>query len=264
MMAGDEYQYPDYKDRMTAENIRKIELYPGYWGSSEDKILEIIKKLIKNKPGRNRFLDAGCGEGRLITVFEKQFEEVVAIDPDQERLAVAKSIARDQGLSEKIIFKRMTIENFEDDHKFDFILCSHILQHVHTESVSIIIKKFKDLIKEDGLLCITTCHSANDKEYFVKDLMQDSKLLEEPITRDEFNSLLNSKGTLPIHFFRTREISQLLADKGFEIIAFKVFHLDKKISGMENDKEIDDVVNSNPDLQKNTGRDMMIAAVPIK
>jgi 2-polyprenyl-3-methyl-5-hydroxy-6-metoxy-1,4-benzoquinol methylase len=263
MKARIEYKYPDSKDKMTTENIKRIELYPGYWSSSEETILNIVKNLIKKNAGQNRFLDAGCGEGRLIAVFENQFEEIVAIDPDQERLKVAESVTREQGLSKKITFKRMAIEDFEDNNRFDFILCSHILQHVHTDTVSIIIKKFKSLIKRDGLLCITTCHSTKDNGYFVKDLRRNSELLEVPITKEEFNSLINSKGTLPIHFFRLDEIGQLLSDNGFKIIEFRVFHLEKRLPGLENDKEIDDTANSNPDLQEKTGRDMMIAAVPI-
>jgi 2-polyprenyl-3-methyl-5-hydroxy-6-metoxy-1,4-benzoquinol methylase len=263
MMVGRDYQYPDLRDKIAAEMIRKIELYSGYWSDSEKNIIDIIKILIKKRNVGKRFLDAGCGDGRLIPVFEEQFAEVVAIEPDIERLKVAESLASDPKLSKKITFKRATIEDFDDFGQFDLILCSHVLQHVRTDAVPIIIKKFKNLIKKNGLLCITTCHSTTDKGYFVRDLMRGSQPSEEPIKQEEFNIMTNSIGALPIHFFKLNEISQLLSDNGFKIIEYRVFHLDKRIPGMENEKEIDNAANSDPDLQKRTGRDMLIAAVPM-
>lgn len=262
MMAGCDYQYPDLKDKIVTEMIRKIELYPGYWGDSETAIIDIIKKLIKQGVGCRRFLDAGCGYGRLISFFEEQFDEVVAIEPDIERLKIAESNARILKLSNKIIFKRVAIEDVDDIGQFDFILCSHVLQHVHTDAVPIIIKTFKNLMKKDGLLCITTCHSTNDKGYFVNNLMRNSQLIRETITKDEFNSLINSRGTLPAHIFRLEEISRLLSANGFKIIEFRVFHLDKRILGLENEKEIDNAANFSPDLQERAGLDMMVAAMP--
>ena len=188
MMDGMDYQYPDIEDKITVENIKKIELYPGYWNESENAIINIINELIKKSGGYLRFLDAGCREGRLITAFEKRFDEVVAIDPDEKRLKVAESIAENQRLSHKITFRRAAIEDFNDNNRFDFILCSHVIQHVHTEIVPVIIKKFGNLIKRDGLLCITTCHSTKEKSYFVKDFLNKSQLLEMPITEEEFNA----------------------------------------------------------------------------
>lgn len=262
-MAGEMYRYPDYKDKMTAENIKKIELYPGYWTRSEENALKLIKKIIKNKSGRNRFLDAGCGEGRLIPAFEGQFDEIVAIDPDHERLNMAADLVRNRGLSKKTTLKQSAIEDFEND-RFDFILCSHVLQHVHTASVPVILKRIRDLIKDDGLLCITTCHSIQNNGYFVKESINDSEHPDEPIDEIEFNSLVNSKDILPVHFFSFIEIKNLLGDNGFKIIKFRVFHLDKVILGYENDERIDDRVNSDPYLQETNGLDMMIAAMPIK
>jgi|WetSurMetagenome_2_1015567.scaffolds.fasta_scaffold02381_9 SAM-dependent methyltransferase len=261
-MRENDYQYMDPEDRITSQNIRRIELYPGYWEKSENKILNIVKNLLKIKAGHKRFLDAGCGEGRLIPIFEGQFDEVVAIDPDPERLRVAAELIHNLGLSDKIKLKQSAIESFEDG-KFDFILCSHVLQHVHTGSLHLIINKIRYLIEDNGLLCITTCHSIKNKEYFVKESISDPDHLEETIDEMEFNSLVNSNGILPVHFFTFKNINNLLDDCGFKIVEFRVFHLDKRIVGYENDERIDDAANMNQARKEITGRDMMIAAMPI-
>lgn len=263
MTKGRDYQYPDFRDKMAAEMIRNIELYPGYWSDSEKTIMNIIKPLIKTTDGCKRFLDAGCGYGRMIPVFEEQFDEVIAIEPDIERLKVAESNAKNLKLHNKITFKRVAIEDYDDKGKFDFILCSHVLQHLHTDTVPIIIKNFNKLIKVDGLLCITTCHSTKGKGYFVKDFMMDSQLIREIITKEEFNSLINSRGTLPVQIFGFEEISRLMCANGFRIIEFRIFHLENRIPGVKNEKEIDNAANSDPELQEKNGLDMMIAAVPI-
>lgn len=262
-MTNNEYQYPDKKDKITAEEVRRIELYPGYWEESEKNILNSVKNLIKTNAGYERFLDAGCGEGRLIPVFEGLFDEIVAIDPDQERLNAAERLILDRGLAKKTTLKRSTIEDFED-RRFDFILCSHVLQHVHTGIVPVILRKIRDLIKADGLLCITTCHSTIDKGYFVKESINGLGNPGKPIDKKVFNSLVNSRDVLPVHFFAFKEIKKLLNDNGFKIIKFKVFHMDKMLVGQEINLKIDEIANSDPDLQETNGRDMMIAAIPIR
>jgi len=262
-MKENEYQYPDPEDRMTAQNIRRIELYPGYWKESEKNVLNIVKKIIGPGTGQRRFLDAGCGEGRLIPFFADQFNEIVAIDPDQERLRVAVELVCDLGLSRKTQIKQVAIEDFEDNNKFDFILCSHVLQHVHTASVPVIIKKLRNLVKEDGLLCITTCHSTKNEGYFVKNFLKKSQHLSEAITKDEFNLLINSGESLPVHFFQSNELDKLLSSNELKVIEFRVFHLETGLQGVKNNEKMDEAANSNSDLQKMFGWDMMIAAKPI-
>jgi 2-polyprenyl-3-methyl-5-hydroxy-6-metoxy-1,4-benzoquinol methylase len=263
MMAGRNYHYPDLRDKIAEEIIRKIELYPGYWSGSEKNITNIIKNLIKEMDVGKRFLDAGCGDGRLIPVFEELFDEVVAIEPDIERLNDAENFTNNLKLSNKITFKRVAIEDFDNVGQFDFILCSHVLQHVHTDAVPLIINNFRTLIKREGLLCITTCHSTKEKSYFTKDFLNKSQLRDVLITKDEFNSLINCTGTLPIHFFKPDEICSLLSMNGFRIIEFRVFHLENGIPGLESGTDIDNAANLDPDLQRRCGRDMLIAAVPV-
>jgi len=135
---------------------------------------------------------------------------------------------------------------------------------VHTASVPVIIKKLRDLIKEDGLLCITTCHSTKDDGYFEKEIIKNSELLNGPIYESEFNSLINSSGNLPVHFFEFGEIEKLLADNGFKIVEFRVFHLERMPEGYENVEGIDNIVNLDPELKETNGLDMMISAMPIR
>src|SRR4051794_13788817 len=49
--------------------------------------------------GCGRLLDAGCGTGQVALPLSRWFEEVIAIDPDQEMLQIGERAARDNGIA---------------------------------------------------------------------------------------------------------------------------------------------------------------------
>jgi ubiquinone/menaquinone biosynthesis C-methylase UbiE len=49
--------------------------------------------------GRGRLLDSGCGTGQVAVPLARWFDEVVAIDPDQDMLRIAERTAREAGVS---------------------------------------------------------------------------------------------------------------------------------------------------------------------
>ena len=49
--------------------------------------------------GRGRLLDGGCGTGRVALPLSRWFDEVIAIDPDQEMLHIGQRAARDNGIA---------------------------------------------------------------------------------------------------------------------------------------------------------------------
>jgi SAM-dependent methyltransferase len=55
---------------------------------------------------RGRLLDAGCGTGQVFLVLAEHFEEVVALDADQEMVRAADRIVRDRGLDRVQVLHR--------------------------------------------------------------------------------------------------------------------------------------------------------------
>jgi SAM-dependent methyltransferase len=49
--------------------------------------------------GRGRLLDGGCGTGQVALPLSRWFDEVFAIDPDQEMLRIGERAARDNGIA---------------------------------------------------------------------------------------------------------------------------------------------------------------------
>jgi SAM-dependent methyltransferase len=67
-------------------------------------------------PPPARVLEVGCGEGELARAVAEAGYDVVAIDPDAP---------------EGPIFRRTTIEEFDDPGSFDAVIASRSLHHVH-------------------------------------------------------------------------------------------------------------------------------------
>jgi 2-polyprenyl-3-methyl-5-hydroxy-6-metoxy-1,4-benzoquinol methylase len=262
MEFGEQYTYPDLKDEITAVFIGINEPYEGYWAESENYVLNIMKKHIEqnDKSEKKSLLDAGCGEGRLIPDFSKYFDYMLAIDPDKSRLSIAKETIQNLGISDKVHFDDTPIQELEEQEKFDVILCSHVLQHVHLDLVPKIIDKLKRILKESGLLFILTCHSTTGNDYFVKEFFDGPNFVEEIIDEKEFNSLVYGINQLPIHLFSRKGIEETLAKSDLEIIDYKVFHILEKDLGTSNISERDLLINQSPDLQDKYGRDVFVAA----
>jgi len=259
-----DYFYPDKNDILTAIFISEKQPFKGYWDKSEQFVLERMKNFVQTYT-RNKintyFLDAGCGTGRLLPEFESYFDKMLAADPDEYLLEMAKDKVKECGLSRKVIFQHTSIEKLEwKERSIDVILCSHVLQHVHTDSLASILTKFEQLLKNNGLVFITTCHSRKDYDLYVKMYLRNREVVEEIIEKDEFNFLIrNEENILPIHFFSKKNIFKMLRDFHFEIIDFKSFHILNRIPFIDHIVFRDKLVNSFPLLQSRLGRDMFIA-----
>jgi SAM-dependent methyltransferase len=88
-------------------------------------------------PPPARLLEIGCGNGELALELESRGYEVVGVDPE----APAGPI-----------FRRTTIEEFDDPRAFDAALASFSLHHVHDLDRSL--RKVVTLLAPDGVLIV--------------------------------------------------------------------------------------------------------------
>ena len=256
------YTYSDQDDDITRTLINQKEPYKGYWQDSENAVLSTMHKHINNYT-RNMdtcLLDAGCGEGRLIGIFEKKFSEIWAIEPDPERINLAQDSLKKQKFSDKVTFKNIAIEQLSNEKLFDVILCSHVLQHIHTDLANTTIQKFASILKKNGLLLLTTCHSTKGADYYIKNFTDKYKSYEQLIGKEDFNALTSTGDGLPIHFFSYKAITDCLKNAGFKIIDFRVFHVLEDILLINKSLSRDKIINIIPFLQQRYGRDMLIVA----
>jgi len=259
------YLYPDANDKITASLIAEKEIFKGGWDKSERFVLDLMKKFIQEQASSvttSWFLDVGCGTGRLLPEFERYFDYILAIDPDFSQIEKAKDLVKNHKFANKLTFRVTPIEELDwKGESIDVILCSHVLQHVNTDSVLLILQKFRDLVKKEGLLLITTCHSRRGYDYYAKGYLKCSKVIEERIEKEEFNSLIfNEENILPHHFFSPKSITEVLENLGFRLLNFRVFHVLGKMSVLDKIIDMDHLVNSMDFLKTRLGRDMLLIA----
>ncbi len=249
--------YPDIEDKNIIKFIKDNEPYPGYWKKSEDFVFSYFEKIIK-KNNYSRLLDLGCGGGRLIKRFSNYFNEVVALEPDKRRIEEAKKLVQKNNLDNvNFINKSFLNVNFSPE-EFDIIICSHIIQHVNTNDLSDFFKKINFILKKKGILMITTNHSKNKQQFFMKNMIQNGGVVEKEISSKEFNELIiNYKKVLPIHYFSIGNLKKHL--KGFNLIDVKVFHSLFPLSVIDKLTFRDKITNL-PYIKRFFGRDIMIIA----
>jgi 2-polyprenyl-3-methyl-5-hydroxy-6-metoxy-1,4-benzoquinol methylase len=219
-----DYVYPDVDDKITSSLIHEKEGSKGQWESSEKEALNTIKQTLKETP-YSWFFDAGCGTGRLLPEFQSYFTNILAVDPDASQIEKAKLLVKNHGFSKKVTFKVAPIEMLQwKKESLDVALCSHVLQHVGTGLVEVILQKFNELLRAKALLFILTAHSQKE-DYYVKDFLKQQEVCEEVISKVEFNSLIaNKESMLPIHFFSIESLQKEVRKAGFELLDTKLFH----------------------------------------
>ena len=84
-----------------------------------------------------RVLEVGCGAGELAHAIARRGYSITAIDPE----APAGTI-----------FQRTSLEDFDDPDRFDVVIASRSLHHVHDLEAGL--KKIHTLLRESGLLIL--------------------------------------------------------------------------------------------------------------
>jgi SAM-dependent methyltransferase len=218
------YRYPDLDDNVTTSLIDSQESKKGDWERNEKDLLDKTSKYLQGNR-REWLFDAGCGTGRLIPLFECFFNRVLAVDPDPTQILKAKQLTENLNLTSKVTLKVAPIESLDwQKETIDVILCSHVIQHVNTETVKLILQKFYTLSKPNGLLILTTAY-APAQDYYMINYLKQSKFFEHQITKDEFNGLItNEAAKLPIHFFSTETLQTLMKNAGFTCLEIQPYH----------------------------------------
>ena len=220
------YIYPDINDRITLAMINKTEIVIRNWEQDEITILAWIKeKLSQLDTDKAVLLDGGCGDGRLLPHFHSFFKKIYAVDPDSNRLSKAVETARELGIEQKVIFINTALEEYKSEQEFDVILSSHIIQHVQRHLVGKIISGCFQHLKPGGQLFLMTSYSTKSDDYYVKDYFVDNSFVEEEISPDMFDSIVNNNdGILPVHFFTRQSLVDLFQDNSLVIKHMQSFH----------------------------------------
>lgn len=130
-------------------------------GPTRREVKKIVLPLLESNP-EIRILDIGCGTGQLIKEISEQYQEVHYLGIDVAENMV--EIARRDNAGVNVSFAHCPVEDFENEDKFDIILCTHAFPYFPDKGG--VINKMADLCSENGRVII-----ANSSTNSLKDLI---------------------------------------------------------------------------------------------
>ena len=168
------------------EAIRGIDVY-------------LIDQLLKGRvKSDSKILDAGCESGRNIRYLIENNFEVSGLDPKQE---VIHQLRQDYP-NIKDQFHHSSLEDFNSNAKFDFIICNAVLHFARShEHFSKMFSSLITLLTKDGILFIR--------------MTSDIGL---PLTSDGRNGVFNLPDGSERYLITRSRIDQLLVEHGLSLL----------------------------------------------
>ena len=78
-----------------------------------------------------RYLDVGCGMGEMcLALAQRGCGHVTGIDKDPYYIEIAKGLARDMRLQDKVTFECLNVHDVPDEQEYDVVLSHEMLEHV--------------------------------------------------------------------------------------------------------------------------------------
>jgi ubiquinone/menaquinone biosynthesis C-methylase UbiE len=105
-------------------------------------------------------LDAGCGIGSFTARLEKISKHIVGVDPSEDSLAIARTIAP------QVAFVHDTLENFSlcNQNKFDVVVANMVLMDVM--SLTSFLEACRRVVIQGGALAFSITHPCFWPEYY--------------------------------------------------------------------------------------------------
>lgn len=121
--------------------------------ANADHNLKRVKWILDRVSDNSRVLDLGCLDGfTLLTLAAKKNVTGVGIDLSADGIALARNHAKDNGYD--LQFHQQTIEETDLQEKFDYVICSEVIEHV--KDVSKLYEVIDKHLKPNGRVLLDT------------------------------------------------------------------------------------------------------------
>jgi SAM-dependent methyltransferase len=187
-------------------------------GDPEAEYLSLLH-LIANCRPEAKYLDIGCGEGRVIDIVQHCIGSLVGLEPDPKRFQACYKTHND---GHRIRIINSTSAEYRDANpsdRFDIIALSMVLQHVPTGVCDQILQDVRALLMPEGVAIIATTQRKVEQFTFA--------LNSTPRTVEEFDryaaDTANQPYGLPVRNFSKDSFRQAIERAGLDIIHWGQF-----------------------------------------
>lgn len=171
-----------------AEKFNKKYCQTIYFKKQVDEFISYLKP-------KSHILDVGCGTGHVAKYLNEKGFSVIGIDLSEEMLKIANK----QASKSKFILMDQNKLNFENN-SFDAIMNSFSLIHSTDTNFINSIKKYKELLKDNGFLFLGLIEG------------EDSEIIDEPLDKSE---------KIYFNYFNKKWVSDILVKNKFRILSVK-------------------------------------------
>lgn len=223
---------------------------PEYFSNSDDEIVKehedrysSISKLVTDKV----VLDAACGSGYGSFEISKYAKNVIGIDISSDSIEYAKN----NYLARNLSFNVSSVTEMPfSNNEFDVVVSFETIEHISEDQQILFLKQIKRVLKEDGILIISTPDKLNysDKmnyinEFHIKEFYE-----------KEFYEFLSLFFRNVEFYYQTQEVCNLIYNKNSMKMDFDCMNQDisgKYIIAVCSDFDIDNFKISAISLEDN-------------
>ncbi len=144
-------------ERLEIED-RHGELYAQSSRTVEPLLLDDVRRYAANAPSAGAVLEVGCGSGTYIHAAAKANPSLrfVGLEPQPSIAALARENMRQWGLTERVDILDTGLMEHEQPGRYDIVTLHNLIYYFPTRRRKAVLMRAQDLLKEGGLLVVTT------------------------------------------------------------------------------------------------------------
>jgi 2-polyprenyl-3-methyl-5-hydroxy-6-metoxy-1,4-benzoquinol methylase len=212
-VSSSSYKYKDDWESGIALLVSSVESRLGENTETDEAFWRFLDPIVRSKAS-GRFLDAGCGMGRLELRYVRNFTKIVAADPDSSRLGITREAVSKVASDAKVEYVCCPAQNIPmSSGPFDLIVSNHVVQHTPTTVVLPILRRLQSLLAPDGVLVLATTNVPKGTEGFE---YMGSTRGTGIITEAAFNKLTgsNESDSLGVRRYSKEQLDRITGEAG--------------------------------------------------
>jgi 2-polyprenyl-3-methyl-5-hydroxy-6-metoxy-1,4-benzoquinol methylase len=167
---------------------------------------------------KTEVLDIGCGRGELVYYCAKNgCKKALGIDYSSAAIDLSNSFKSklDKKIQDRIVFKNIDALELSSQEKYDYIFMVEVWEHMYDSQLFPLLNKIHSLLKDNGLLILTTPNGLYEKFLFPAKRISNIpfNMIKFPLRILKGKWKPSSFSDLLKHIFKIRAFSNTFMDK---------------------------------------------------